>query len=292
MIVSRGQLIEIGGGFRLPDVFRAAGVVLREVGTTNRTYLHDYENACGDQTGAIIRVHRSNFRQTGFVTEPSIDELVGAERPDNVPVIDDLGSGLMNDLSAYGLSEPSVPDSVAANADLVLFSGDKLFGGPQAGIIVGKRRWVDVLRKTPMMRAMRVDKVTLAALEATTEIHLAGNAMTELPLLRMISRQPSEIRANCERVICRLPEVAGFHVGIAACEAQVGGGSIPGISIPSFAIRIAGASSDDLAKRLRLGTPAVQPRVSDGSLLLDLRSVADADLDALTTRLCDALSPA
>jgi L-seryl-tRNA(Ser) seleniumtransferase len=136
VIVSRGQLVEIGGGFRLPDVFRAAGVVLREVGTTNRTYLRDYENACDENTGAVIRVHRSNFRQTGFVTEPSIDELVGADLRPAVPVIDDLGSGLIHDLSKFGLAEPSVCESVRAGADLTLFSGDKLFGGPQAGMIV------------------------------------------------------------------------------------------------------------------------------------------------------------
>ncbi len=158
VIVSRGQLVEIGGGFRLPDVFRASGVSLHEIGTTNRTYLKDYESAIGDQTAAIIRVHRSNFFQGGFVTEPTIGELVAVDRPESIPVIDDLGSGLVCDLSAFGIQEPTVIDSVNDGADLTLFSGDKLFGGPQAGIIIGRKRWIDPLRISPMMRAMRVEQ--------------------------------------------------------------------------------------------------------------------------------------
>ncbi len=291
VIVSRGQLVEIGGGFRLPDVFRAAGVVLREVGTTNRTYLRDYEDACCEQTGAIIRVHHSNFRQTGFVTEPSIDELIGAQRPDDIPVIDDLGSGLIDDLSEFGLTEPSVRESVRARADLTLFSGDKLFGGPQAGMIVGRKRWIDVIAKHPMMRAMRVDKVTLAALEATAEIHLAGNAMKEIPLLRMIATPAEHLRERCQAVVEKLPIVVGIDVRVVAADSQVGGGSIPGVSIPSYAIRIAGVASDDLARKLRLGTPAVQSRVTDDSLLLDFRSVAESETDLLATRLIDVLRP-
>lgn len=290
VIVSRGQLVEIGGGFRLPDVFRAAGVVLREVGTTNRTYLRDYEGACSDQTGAIIRVHRSNFKQTGFVTEPSIDELVGAKRPADVPVIDDLGSGLINDLSAFGLDEPSVTDSVRAGADLTLYSGDKLFGGPQAGMIVGRKQWIDILARNPMMRAMRVDKVTLASLEATIEIHLGGTAMTEIPLLRMIAKDANQIRQQCEQIVESLPAVDGVNISVIATDSQVGGGSIPGIDIPSHAIRISGLATDELARRLRLGTPAVQSRVTDDSLLLDLRSVTPTELDLLTKRLSNALT--
>ena len=289
VIVSRGQLVEIGGGFRLPDVFRAAGVVLREVGTTNRTYLRDYENACSEQTGAIIRVHRSNFRQTGFVTEPSIDELISAGRGDGVPVIDDLGSGLIYDLSAYGLQEPSVCDSVKAGADLTLFSGDKLFGGPQAGLIVGRRRWIEVLARHPMMRALRVDKVTLAALEATTEIHLSGNAMTELPLLKMVSLTPEVIRKRCQAVVQALPGGDSNDVSVVETQSQVGGGSIPGVNIPSHAIRISSPSLDDMARKLRLGTPAVQTRLSEDCMLLDLRSVTESDLDALASRLREVL---
>ncbi|MCP4511052.1 MAG: L-seryl-tRNA(Sec) selenium transferase, partial [Fuerstiella sp.] len=182
VIVSRGQLVEIGGGFRLPEVFSASGAMLTEIGTTNRTYLGDYQDAITENTGAIIRVHRSNFFQGGFVTEPDIADLVALGLERNVPVVDDVGSGCMQDLTTFGLREPTVPDSVAAGADLTLFSGDKLFGGPQAGIIVGKSQWIEALRQNPMMRALRVDKMTLAAVEATAEIHMAGTTSDEIPL--------------------------------------------------------------------------------------------------------------
>ncbi len=288
VIVSRGQLVEIGGGFRLPDVFRAAGVILREVGTTNRTYLSDYEAAVGDDTGAIIRVHHSNFRQTGFVTEPTIDELVAAQRPSEIPIIDDLGSGCMEDLSVYGLSEPTVTHSVRAGADLILFSGDKLFGGPQCGIVIGHARWIDRIRQSPMMRAMRVDKMTLAALEATTEIHLRGDAISELPVLRMLSADAETIRRRCEQLIERIGGPSGAE--IVACDSQVGGGSVPGRLIKSFGLKFANSDAETLAVSLRSGLPAVQGRVTADSLLLDLRTVHDHELEPLATRLRDALA--
>jgi L-seryl-tRNA(Ser) seleniumtransferase len=287
VIVSRGQLVEIGGGFRLPDVFRSAGVVLREVGTTNRTYLRDYEAAISEQTGAIIRVHRSNFKLTGFVTEPTIDEMVAVERPSDVPVIDDLGSGCIEDLSSLGLDEPTVPASVAAGADLALFSGDKLFGGPQCGIIVGSARWVDHLRKSPMMRALRVDKLTLAGLEATAEIHLAGNGMAEIPVLQMLAASADQIRARCESVQTRLGHPP--DISIVACESPVGGGSIPGAELASYALKISSPHADRLAERLRTGSPAIQGRVTEDCLMLDLRTVAESDLETLADRLGDAI---
>jgi len=292
VIVSRSQLVEIGGGFRLPDVFQAAGVVLREVGTTNRTYLRDYEAAIGEQTGAIIRVHRSNFQLTGFVTEPTIDEMVAIRRPSDVPVIDDLGSGCFEDLSALvGHHEPTVPASVQAGADLTLFSGDKLFGGPQCGIIVGANRWIDQLRNSPMMRAMRADKLTLAALEATTEIHLAGNAHAELPILIMLSTGAGEIQARCAQLRDQIGDRVAdrCQVDVVACESQVGGGSIPGAVIASYGLKIGGPHADRLAKWLRNGSPAVQGRVTDDCLLLDLRTVAKDELETLASRLRDAL---
>lgn len=288
VIVSRGQLVEIGGGFRLPDVFRAAGVVLREVGTTNRTYLRDYEDSIGEETGAIIRVHRSNFQLVGFVTEPTIDEMVTITRPESVPVIDDLGSGCIGDLSTLGLNEPTVPTSVESGADLTLFSGDKLFGGPQCGIIVGRESWIDTLRKSPMMRAMRVDKLTLAALEATTEIHLAGEAMAEIPILKMLSAKPSEIQRRCAQV----RDYVEGEVGIVACESQVGGGSVPGATIASFGLKISSPHADRLAAALRRGSPAVQARVTDDCVLLDLRTVAEDELQPLAEILRHALQHA
>ena len=279
VIVSRGQLVEIGGGFRLPDVFRAAGVTLREVGTTNRTYLSDYESAVNEATGAIIRVHRSNFQLAGFVAEPNIDELVLIDRPKSVAVIDDLGSGCVSDLSPYGLHEPNVLESIRSGADLSLFSGDKLFGGPQAGILVGKRRWIDKLRRSPIMRALRVDKLTLAALEATTEIHLAGDALTELPTLRMISMPADQIKSRCETLLSQFDQQQPIE--LVSCESQVGGGSIPGSSLASFGLRLTGYPAHRLAQRLREGPPAIQARVNDDSVLIDLRTVADDELNPL-----------
>jgi L-seryl-tRNA(Ser) seleniumtransferase len=291
VVVSRGQLVEIGGGFRLPEVFHAAGVSLREVGTTNRTYARDYEEAISEQTGAIIRVHRSNFSLAGFVTEPSIEELVGLRRPPQVAVIDDLGSGLVVDLSRWGIQEPSVLDSIAAGADLCLFSGDKLFGGPQAGIIVGKRKWTERLKTSPLMRAMRTDKLTLAALEATTEIYLADRAFELIPLFRMLSKKPLQIEAACQAVRTQLgPSRA--QVTVTPCVSYVGGGSLPGHAIPSFALRIRSASAETLASRLRLGKPAIQGRLAEDCLLLDLRTVPARDLPLLTQRLQAVLSGA
>ena len=290
VIVSRGQLVEIGGGFRLPDVFRSSGAILREVGTTNRTYVHDYENACCEETGAIIRVHRSNFLQTGFVTEPSIDEMVTAQRPDHVPVIDDLGSGSMHDISEYGLNEPSVHASIASGADLTLFSGDKLFGGPQCGMIVGRKKWIEKLRKNPLMRAMRVDKLTLATLEATIEIHMSGNAREDLPLLKMIGRTPAEIRQQCESVTQMIGTHDRIKIQIVDCQSQVGGGSIPGSIMPSVGIRIDGVDINRLAKRLRLGTPAVQTRIAEEGLILDLRTVPEQETEILAGRIRESLS--
>ncbi len=287
VIVSRGQLVEIGGGFRLPDVFRAAGVVLREVGTTNRSYLRDYESALCEQTAAIIMVHRSNFAQVGFVTEPSIEELVSIERPEDVPVIDDLGSGCVTDLSACGIDQPTVQESVQSGADLSLFSGDKLFGGPQAGIIVGRKSWIDRLRSSPMLRAMRADKLTLAALEATTEIHLGGSALSDVPILRMIATDSRQILERCERLRQSIEDQ--FSAEVVACDAQIGGGSVPGVKLASYALKLAIAHPDQLARLLRLGKPAVQGRVTDDSLVLDLRTVADDEIDILSTRLRESI---
>ncbi len=287
VIVSRGQLVEIGGGFRLPDVFRAAGVTLREVGTTNRTYLSDYESAINEATGAIIRVHRSNFQLAGFVAEPNIDELVLIDRPESVAVIDDLGSGCVSDLSPYGLHEPNVLESIRSGADLSLFSGDKLFGGPQAGILVGKRRWIEKLRRSPIMRALRVDKLTLAALEATTEIHLAGDALTELPTLRMITMPADQIKSRCETLLSQFDQQQPIE--LVPCESQVGGGSIPGSSLASFGLRLTGYPAHRLAQRLREGPPAIQARVNDDSVLIDLRTVADNELNPLAEGIRSAM---
>lgn len=289
VIVSRGQLVEIGGGYRLPEVFAAAGVILKEVGTTNRTYLHDYENAISDNTAALIRVHRSNFFQGGFVTEPDLAELVSLGRERRLAVIDDIGSGCMTDLSSYGLAEPTVTGSVAAGADLTLFSGDKLFGGPQAGIIVGRSSYLCAVRKSPMMRALRVDKVTLAGIEATAEIHLAGQATSRLPLLQMLATDGQLLRHRCLHICKQLTLPAGIQVDVTECVSEIGGGSVPGSKIPSFALRIGCANSDMLARRLRCGRVPVLARIHDNMVLLDLRTVAESQLPELTSTLQQAI---
>jgi len=288
VIVSRGQLVEIGGGFRLPDVFRAAGVTLREIGTTNRTYLHDYEAAIGSETAAIIRVHRSNFFQSGFVTEPGIEALTAIDRPDEIPVIDDLGSGCSEAFLLPGSNEPTVRGSVIAGADLTLFSGDKLFGGPQAGIIVGRRRWVERINRHPMMRALRPDKLTLAALEATVEIYLRDDAATQIPVLRIIGQSPESIAEKC-RTVCEA--IAGWcDARVIASQSQIGGGSAPGTSLASFAVEIRAGDVERLARALRTGAPAVQPRVTQDTLLLDLRTVGEDELAELIERLRNSLA--
>lgn len=290
VIVSRGQLVEIGGGFRLPEVFAASGATLKEVGTTNRTYLRDYENAITENTGAIIRVHRSNFYQGGFVTEPDITDLVSLGKERNVPVIDDLGSGCIQDLSAFGLKEPTVAGSVAAGSDVCLFSGDKLFGGPQAGIIIGDTPWIERFRRNPMMRALRVDKVTLAAIEATTEIHLSGNAEAELPLLQLLSREAGRIRESCEKVLSDLVDCGPANIEIVQCTSEVGGGSVPGSQIDSYGLRITSVNSDALTAALRSASPAVLGRIQNDAVLLDLRTIFESQLEQFTTQLSITLS--
>lgn len=289
-IISRGQLVEIGGGFRLPEVFQAAGAILREIGTTNRTYLSDYQTAMCESTGAILRVHRSNFFQSGFVTEPSVKELAGLKRPDHIPLIDDAGSGNMVDLSPFGLKEARVVESVAAGSDLCLFSGDKLFGGPQAGIVVGKKRWVDRLRKSPMLRGLRADKVTLSALEATVEIHLSGKAFEQLPVLQMVSKRSDSIQANCVAVRERLSPSVRERVRIIACQSPIGGGTLPGQTLPSFALAVQSPHLENLARSLRMGVRPIQSRLCEDRLLLDLRTVDEKELNSLASRLDEALS--
>ena len=285
VIISRGQLVEIGGGFRLPEVFEAAGVILREVGTSNRTRLEDYERAIGDNTAAILRVHRSNFRVSGFVAEPSVVELVALARQHNLPIIDDLGSGCLTSLAPFGLDEPDVTSSLQANSDLLLFSGDKLLGGPQAGILLGTEEWIERLRKHPMARAIRIGKLTLGALEATLENHLAGNAFDTIPALNMLSIPAGDVKERCQRVARDLNDV-DLDITVVSSKAEVGGGSLADQPIASFAVRISGHRPDDLLNWLRSEneTP-ILGRIEDGAILLDLRSVLpefdDAIVDAI-----------
>ena len=296
VVISRGQLIEIGGSFRLPDVFRQAGVELQEVGTTNRTRLADYERAIGPETAALLRVHPSNYRISGFCESVSIAELAELGKSRQLPVIDDLGSGCLYDLSRYGLpDEPIVSHSLKAGADLALFSGDKLLGGPQCGIIVGRAELVDKLRSNPLARALRIDKLTCAALEATLEIHRAGRAFTEIPVLRQLALTSEEVRRRAEQLVERLASLSSSpdRFSTKAVESATGGGALAGQTVPSWAIAVSDPNPEQVAERLRIGTPAVVTRLQDGCNLIDLRTVLVEDEQSLIERLLDCVaSPA
>jgi len=287
VIISRGQAVEIGGGFRIPDVLRQSGATLMEVGTTNRTYDRDYASAITERTALLMRIHTSNFRLTGFVHEASLADLVAVGRTHGVTVLDDLGSGTLLPTSPYGLApEPTVQESLAAGADLVTFSGDKLLGGPQAGLIVGRADLVGQLRKHPLTRALRVDKTTLAGLEATLLAYLHSRATSEIPVWRMIAATLADLRARAERMAAMLGDAAA----IVSCESAIGGGSLPGETLPSFAVALTSASPDDLARRLRLGTPPVIGRIADGRLLLDMRTVLEEQEAALVAVVRDKMT--
>ncbi len=267
-IISRGQLVEIGGGFRIPDVMLQSGVALVEVGTTNRTYAADFEAAITPQTAMLLRVHASNFLQVGFVHQPTIEEMVAVGRAHELAIVDDLGSGSLLDTARFGLArEPMVQDSVDAGMTLIAFSGDKLLGGPQAGIIVGDASEIDRLRRHPLMRAIRPDKLTLAALGATLLHYVRGEAEREVPVWRMIAAPPESLRGRAESIASRL------EAHVVDTRSAVGGGSLPGQTQPSVAVGLEVDSVDGLAARLRHADPPVVTRIEDGRVLLDLRSV-------------------
>jgi L-seryl-tRNA(Ser) seleniumtransferase len=266
VVVSRGELLEIGDGFRIPDVLARSGARLVEVGTTNRTRTADYERAIGPETAVLLRVHQSNFRVVGFTELPSTGELAAVAARHGLPLVDDLGSGAMLPLH----DEPQVRDALAAGADLVCFSGDKLLGGPQAGIVVGRADLVARLRRHPLQRALRADKLTLAALEGTLALYLdPRRALREVPVLRMLSEPPEAVRTRADR----LAELTGGAVE--ETVARVGGGALPLAELPSFAC----ALDERLAAPLRQGRPPVVGLVRDGRLLLDCRTLADAEVD-------------
>ncbi|MGI5834910.1 MAG: L-seryl-tRNA(Sec) selenium transferase [Chloroflexota bacterium] len=281
VIVSRGQAVEIGGGFRIPDVLRQSGAKLVEVGTTNRTYLRDYEEAITENTALLLHVHPSNFRVEGFVHSTSIDELVSLGRSKKIPVVDDLGSGSFIDSSRYGLQhEPLVQERIESGVDLVCFSGDKLLGGPQAGLIAGKSRYVEQLRRHPLARAIRVDKMTIAALSATLRHYLLRDAERKIPVWRMISIPLGEIEARASRLARRLRR-GGLAVELIPGLSTIGGGSLPGETLPTQLIAISsgaeGLAPLEMAARLRRMDPPVVARLERSLLLLDLRTVRPED---------------
>jgi L-seryl-tRNA(Ser) seleniumtransferase len=287
VVISRGELVEIGGGFRVPDVMVQSGAVLREVGTTNRTRIADYRAAIGPKTALVLRVHPSNFRIEGFTERPSLADLVGAARAMNVPVVEDIGSGCLADDLA---GEPSVQASIAAGVDLVCFSGDKLLGGPQAGVIVGKKALVDELRRHPLMRALRVDKLTLAALEGTLIEYLAGREGETVPVVRMIQMDAEAIEGRARTVAERLG-AAGWHVSLVSGSSAIGGGSAPGVDLPTvlLAIERNGVSADQLEAKLRSLDPPIIARIVDDQVVLDLRTVDESDDDRLASLLLASL---
>jgi L-seryl-tRNA(Ser) seleniumtransferase len=290
VIVSRGELIEIGGEFRIPDIMRRSGAVLREVGTTNRTHLKDYAAAIGPETALILKVHTSNYRVVGFTAAVSSHELVELGRARGVPVMEDLGSGCLVDLGRYGFPhEPTVPEVVGAGVDLVSFSGDKLLGGPQAGIVVGRADLVERLARNPLNRALRIDKLTVAALEATLYAYEAGVALETIPTLRMLTEPLAGIRRRARRLLRRLPAAAARALGASIVESrsQVGGGALPTVELPTAALALGTAArpAQALDEALRSARPPVLGRLSDDRLLLDCRTVQASEIPTLAALL-------
>ncbi len=286
VVISRGELVEIGGSFRIPDILEKSGAILREVGTTNRTHLADYEQAIGGQTGALLIVHRSNFSMAGFVTSPAPAELAALGAARNVPVIHDAGSGLLLDLSASGLTGEPLISAAAKTADLVVFSGDKLLGGPQAGCIVGRRRWIAALRKNPFARAMRADKLTLAALEATLQLYRDPlRALRDIPVLRMLTTSPAALADRATRLAETVP--AGFAPRLEPGQSAVGGGSFPEAELPTMLVTIDPGARGAAAVllELRLGEPSIVARVTNNRVVFDPRTLADGDVASIGTAL-------
>jgi L-seryl-tRNA(Ser) seleniumtransferase len=282
-IISRGELVEIGGGFRMPEVMALGGVRLTEVGTTNKTRLSDYEQAVGPDTALLVKVHRSNFAMSGFTEEASLAELSALGRRRSIPLFYDLGSGLLGDAALSGTSpEPSVASALRDGASLVAFSGDKLLGGPQAGILVGSRALIRKLQRHPLQRALRIDKLTAAALEATLMLYRDARE-GEIPVHRMLRADAGELRARAESLqgMLSIHGVPPEAMSIKAVVGKVGGGSLPRHELPSFALALRHAAPDVLSRALRRGNPAVVARVSEGAVLLDSRTVLAAEFAGL-----------
>ncbi|NOK58432.1 MAG: L-seryl-tRNA(Sec) selenium transferase [Chloroflexi bacterium AL-W] len=278
VVVSRGQAVEIGGGFRIPDVLRQSGATLVEVGTTNRTYVRDYAAALSLQTALLMRIHTSNFRLMGFVHETPLHELSILGQAHAIPVLDDLGSGTLLSTQPYGLApEPTVQESVQAGADLITFSGDKLLGGPQAGLIVGQQTLITQLRQHPLARAVRVDKTTLAGLEATLLAYLNNRAPDDIPVWRMIAAAPDQLQKRTERLVALL---GSEHATVVESTSAIGGGSLPGETLPSFAIALTSQRPDKMAHRLRLSNPPVIGRIVEDRLLFDVRTILNEQEEA------------
>lgn len=291
VIVSRGELVEIGGSFRIPDVMAKSGGILKEVGTTNRTHIRDYENAIDDETGLILKVHTSNYNIVGFTSNVALTELVELGNKHSVSVMEDLGSGTFIDFSRYGMKkEPTVQDSVKAGADIVTFSGDKLLGGPQAGVIVGKKRIIDKIKKNPLTRALRIDKLTLAALEATLRLYRdPEEAIKIIPTLKMLSELLPAIDARAKRLGAMLKALnePGLTISIRNITSRAGGGALPMMDLPSMCVgvEVNGMSANEIESHMRNSNRPVIGRIEDDMFVMDLRTVAENELLVI----CDSI---
>ncbi len=286
VIVSRGELVEIGGSFRVPDVMASSGAILREVGATNKTHLRDYKNAINENTALILKVHQSNFRITGFTEDVSIEELKKFSEKHNIPLMYDLGSGCMIDLRPYGVySEPSVQEIMKAGGDIITFSGDKLLGGPQGGVIVGRKELIERMQKNPLTRAVRIDKLTLAAFEAVLMEYVdLEKAVENIPTLNMLFQKPETIQERAKKIASGIKRhVKNAEVAVVPDKSKAGGGSLPEMDFPTYAVSIKPEkiSVNELEERLRKGTPAIIARIKDDALLLDARTIRSRDIEAL-----------
>ena len=287
VIVSRGELVEIGGSFRVPEIMESCGAQLKEVGATNKTHLRDYEKAISEHTKALMKVHTSNYRIIGFSETPALSDLAELGHKYGLPVIEDLGSGCLLDLKRFGIhDEPSVRDSIRAGVDVVSFSGDKLLGGPQAGIILGKKKYLEILKQHPLNRAMRVDKMTLAALEATLRSYEAGSE-ADIPVIAMLSARPEELLEKAKQLASRLAD-AGIPAEILPTEGRVGGGSVPNHSLPSYAVAF-DRDVNRLEQTLRKGLHPIIGRIHEGKYLLDVRTLFEADFPVIVEALKEAM---
>ncbi len=280
VIASRGELIEIGGSFRIPDVMEKSGARLREVGTTNRTRIEDYERAINENTRLLLRVHPSNYRITGFTHRPSVHEIADLARRSAIPSFEDLGSGCLLDLAPFGVAdEPVVSHSLRAGIAVVSFSGDKMLGGPQAGIIAGERAIIERVKRNPLMRALRVDKLVYSALEATLRLYERGSASVEVPVIRAIAATRDELRERAERMVERMTSLRGLRVEIEEGESVIGGGSAPEVSLPTALVAVTSArlSAATIEERLRRHTTPIIVRTERDQILIDMRTVASAE---------------
>lgn len=295
VIVSRGELVEIGGSFRMPDVMRSSGAILREVGTTNKTHLYDYEKAINENTALILKVHKSNYRIIGFTKEVAIEDLVGLGKSYQIPVMFDLGSGCLVDLKPFGIyTEPTAQEVVKSGVDIVTFSGDKLLGGPQAGVIVGKKEYIEKIQQNPLTRALRIDKLTLAAFEATMMEYIdEKKAIENIPTLRMLLQKPEEIKSRAKKIASKL----GKHIRDAQIEvlpdsSRAGGGALPEVDLPTYVVSIKSdkINVNKFEERLRKGNPPIIARIKEGSLIIDAKTIRDVELEDLVKGIRLAIS--